>query len=44
MASIGLIGEYIGKTYSESKRRPRYAIEEIIEGQSDEKIKTTRAN
>lgn len=24
---IGIIGEYIGKIYSEVKRRPRYAIE-----------------
>ena len=31
MMSIGLIGEYIGKIYSETKARPRYAIEEIIE-------------
>lgn len=29
MASIGLIGEYIGKTYIESKNRPRYFIEYI---------------
>jgi lysophospholipase L1-like esterase len=28
-ASIGLIGEYVGKTYIESKHRPRYAIEKI---------------
>lgn len=30
MLSIGLIGEYIGKIYSETKHRPRYVIEEII--------------
>ena len=30
MLSIGLIGEYVGKTYSESKRRPRYHIEENL--------------
>ena len=30
MISIGLIGEYIGKVYSETKARPRYAIEQII--------------
>lgn len=28
--SIGLIGEYIGKIYSETKRRPRYFIEKTI--------------
>ena len=27
--SIGLIGQYIGKTYMESKHRPRYHIKEI---------------
>ncbi len=27
MAAIGIIGEYIGKTYAETKRRPRYFIE-----------------
>jgi len=26
MISLGIIGEYIGKTYSETKRRPRYII------------------
>ncbi len=30
MISIGLIGEYIGKTYMETKRRPRYHIEKIL--------------
>ena len=28
--SIGLIGEYIGKIYSETKRRPRFFVEKII--------------
>ena len=30
MLSIGVIGEYIGKIYSETKRRPRYFIDEIL--------------
>ncbi len=30
LLGIGLIGEYIGKTYKEVKRRPRYIIEKII--------------
>lgn len=29
--SIGLIGEYIGKIYYETKKRPKYFIEKIIE-------------
>ncbi len=28
---IGIIGEYIGKIYSETKERPRYVIEEVLE-------------
>ena len=30
MISIGVIGEYIGKIYSETKARPRYIIEENL--------------
>lgn len=30
MISIGIIGEYIGKMYSETKRRPRYIISENL--------------
>ncbi len=29
MISLGLIGEYIGKIYSETKRRPRFFVEEV---------------
>ena len=28
LLSLGLVGEYIGKIYKETKRRPRYIIEE----------------
>lgn len=38
LMSIGVIGEYIGKTYMESKRRPRYNIETAL-SRSDEKAK-----
>ena len=31
MISIGIIGEYIGKMYNETKRRPRYIIAENLE-------------
>lgn len=31
MISIGIIGEYIGKIYKETKKRPKYIIEEILE-------------
>lgn len=30
MFAIGIIGEYVGKTYFESKHRPRYFIEESL--------------
>lgn len=30
MISIGILGEYIGKIYLESKQRPRYFIEKVI--------------
>ncbi|NPA65080.1 MAG: glycosyltransferase, partial [Epsilonproteobacteria bacterium] len=29
MLSIGIIGEYIGKIYKETKRRPRFFVEKI---------------
>ena len=35
MVSLGLIGEYVGKIYAETKRRPRYFIEEIIKKGDD---------
>ena len=37
MVSIGLIGEYVGKIYAETKRRPRYFVEKrIIDGKVEE--------
>jgi hypothetical protein len=30
--SIGIVGEYIGKIYMESKARPRFNIEKILMG------------
>ncbi|MDR1861637.1 MAG: glycosyltransferase family 2 protein [Candidatus Ancillula sp.] len=30
MISLGLIGEYVGKIFSETKRRPRFIVEELI--------------
>ncbi len=30
MISLGVIGEYIGKIYNESKQRPRYIIEKVL--------------
>jgi glycosyltransferase involved in cell wall biosynthesis len=41
LMSIGVIGEYIGKTYMESKRRPRYNIETTL-NHSNEKGKNEK--
>ena len=37
LLGIGLIGEYIGKTYKEVKRRPRYIVEKLIGDETDKK-------
>ena len=31
LLSLGIIGEYIGKIYTESKHRPRYFVQEILD-------------
>ncbi len=35
MLSLGVVGEYIGKIYSESKKRPRYHIARNLEEEND---------
>lgn len=39
---LGVIGEYLGKVYSEIKARPRYFIEEIAERQSSSMARPSR--
>ena len=39
--SVGIIGEYVGKTYLESKHRPRYIISDRTWGDNDAKLKVT---
>ncbi|WP_288368554.1 glycosyltransferase family 2 protein [uncultured Alcanivorax sp.] len=34
LMSVGIVGEYVGKTYMESKQRPVYLIDEVIENRS----------
>lgn len=36
--AIGIIGEYIGKTYLETKRRPKFIIESVLLKQSGEEM------
>ena len=38
LISLGLIGEYIGKIYKETKQRPKYFIEQKIGLEQEEKI------
>jgi glycosyltransferase involved in cell wall biosynthesis len=42
LLGIGIIGEYIGKTYHEVKRRPRYIIETDILSSSKDKEKSDK--
>ena len=37
LLGLGRIGEYIGKTYKEVKRRPRYIVEKLIGDETDKK-------
>ena len=40
LISLGLIGEYIGKIYKETKHRPKYFIEQKIGLEQEEKIRS----
>lgn len=41
MLSIGLIGEYVGRIYSEVRRRPRYIIRRVFAGLPNEEPDTS---
>ncbi len=38
LMALGLIGEYLGRLYMESKQRPLYLIDELWPARADEKI------
>jgi len=48
LMSVGIVGEYVGKTYMESKQRPVYLTEEVVESrdglrqQASQKMTETR--
>lgn len=33
LLALGVVGEYIGKIYLETKARPRFIIEQFLDGQ-----------
>ena len=35
LLSLGIIGEYIGKIYNETKQRPRFIIQEVLDKKKD---------
>ena len=37
MLSVGVIGEYVAKIYLEGKRRPRYLVQDFIDGNAEQK-------
>lgn len=38
LLSLGIIGEYVGKIYHETKHRPRFIIERYLNGQGDDPV------
>ena len=38
MLCLGVVGGYIGKIYSEVKRRPRFLIETHLKAEPEEKV------
>jgi hypothetical protein len=36
LLTLGILGEYIGRVYEEVKRRPRYIVEEFLNGEGAE--------
>ena len=39
LLGLGIVGEYIGKIYNETKRRPRFIIEQILDTNDEEQEK-----
>ena len=43
LVSIGVVGEYVGKTYFEAKQRPLYIIQEVVEKSASDKSESVEA-
>lgn len=43
LISIGLLGEYIGRIYMETKQRPLYLIRRVYGGNNEDHLNTTRS-
>jgi len=41
LIGIGVLGEYIGRIYMESKHRPRYVLKAVARGRADRQIQAT---
>ncbi len=44
LMSVGIVGEYVGKTYMESKQRPVYLTEEVIDSRDTVRQQISRAS
>ena len=42
LLTLGILGEYIGRVYEEVKRRPRYIVEEFLNGTGAEEREQPR--
>ncbi len=42
LLSLGVIGEYVGKIYNESKRRPRFIIDRYVNGEGADPVQDER--